>query len=156
MEQVPSEVWYAILGWLLATVGTAFLKAVYQKLALWCWEKTVLSRFYILAYDEERRDIYAVHADPEKQVDSYELVVHVDSDAPRYQRCMSYIARHFNRSLRNLGHTRRTGNEVTYRKNMEAYVLKPFKSIDDLPPGVHAMSRNEIIEYGRKHENRTA
>lgn len=150
-HKISPEVLYAILGWLLATVGTAILKAVYQHLALWHWEKTVLSKITIMAYDEERRDVYAVHPATQQHGDfRYELVVHVDAEARRYQKCMSYIARHFNRSLRNLEYIRRTGTEVTNRKSLEAYVLKPYTSIADLPKGYHDMSRKQIIAHGNK------
>ena len=148
---ISPEVLYAILGWLLATVGTAVLRWMYVNASLWWWEKRVLSSIKIFAYDEERKDIYAVLPATQQYGDfRYELVVHVDAEAQRYHRCMSYIARHFNRSLRNLEYTRRKGDEVTYRKNREAYVLKPYTSIADLPTGFHDMSREEIIEHGKK------
>ena len=147
MEPVPSEVWYAILGWLLATVGTAILKGLYQQISLWRWEKKVLSRIKIFAYDEERRDIYAVHSGQKRE---FELVVHIDSDVQRYRKCMSHIFRHFNHSLLNLSYTRKEGKELLSRKNLEVYVLKPYTSIADLPKGHWTMSRKEINERRSK------
>lgn len=153
LDQVPSEVWYTILGWFLATIGTAILKALYQKWDLRQWERTVLNRVTVFAYDEDRRDIYRVIGDAERRVDRYELVLHIDSDPQKYQTCMSHIARHFNRSPAHLGHTRRHGQEVTYRKNLEAYVVKPYKSFQEFPANFHQMSREALV---KAYENRTA
>ena len=140
MEHVPLEVWYAILGWLLATVGTAILRGFYQMMVLWRWEKTVLSRFNLFAYDEERRDIYGVTHDPEKLWEKFEfeLVVHIDSDAARYHKCMSHLATHFYS----------TGQTIA--DNSKAYVLKPYERFHQYPKGFECMSRKELIEA---HEN---
>ena len=145
--QVASEVWYAILGWLLATVGTAILRELYQHFALWRWEKKVLCCIKIFAYDEERRDIYAVHSWEKRE---FELVVHVDSDVQRYRKCMSHILRHFNHSLLNLSYPRKKGSELISIKNLEVYVLKPYTSITELPQGHWTMSRKEINELRSK------
>jgi len=154
MELVPHEVWYAILGWLLATVGTAILKAIYQKWTLWHWERTVLNRVTNFAYDEERGDIYSAINTQSRRIDSFELVLHIASDPQKYKRCMNHITRCFNPSLLSFTHTRKKGDEVYYQKNMEAFVLKPYESVAKYPDGWLGMPRKELIKHA--HENRIA
>ena len=154
MEQVPSEVWYAILGWLLATVGTAILKALYQEYHLWKWERDVLSRVTIFAHDEERGEIRSPIDVKTGKVEAFELVLHIASEPQKYRRCMNHINRFFNPSRLSLTHTRKKGDEVYYQKNMEAYVLKPYKSVAQYPSGSLGMSRKELLKYA--HENRIA
>lgn len=149
---ISPEVLYAILGWLLATVGTAFLKGLYLKTNLWWWETTVLSRYIVFAYDEVRRDIYGVVSDSNRRVDRYELVVHIDSDTHRYDKCMSYLSKNFNRSVAGLGRKISSGKDTKYSKYLEAYVIKPYTNLINLPEGFHQMTRKEIIEA---YENRT-
>ncbi len=152
IEEIPSEVWYTILGWFLATVGTAILRAIYQKWALWNWERTVLNCVTNFAYDEERGDIYSAINTPSRRIDSFKLVLHIASDPQKYQRCMTHIACFFNPSLLSLTYTRKKGDDVYYQKNMETYVLKPYESVANYPDGWLGMSRKEIIAA---HANKT-
>ncbi len=154
MEQVPSEVWYTILGWFLGTVGTGGLKALYQAHDLRKWERDVLSRVTVFAHDEERGEIRSPIDVKTGRVEAFELVVHIDSEPQKYKRCMNYITRFFNPSLLSLTYKRKEGDRVYYEKNMEAYVLKPYKSFAKYPDGWLGMSRKELIEYA--HENRIA
>lgn len=147
IDQIPHEVWYTILGWFLATVGTAILKAIYQKLTLWNWERTVLNRVTNFAYDEERGDIYSAINTQSKGIDSFELVLHIASDPQKYQRCMTHITRFFNLSVLSLTYTRKKGDNVYHQKNMEAYVLKPYDSFANYPDGWLGMSRKELINH---------
>lgn len=155
MEQVPPEVWYAILGWLLATLGTAILKGSYLKGNLWWWEKTVLRRYIVFAYDEVRRDIYGVVSDSERRVDRYVLVVHIDSNTQRYDKCMSFLSKHYNRSSAGLGNRITSGKETMYSKHLESYVIKPYTNQIDLPEGFHRMSRKEIVARGNAKKEST-
>ena len=148
LDAISPEVLYAILGWLLATVGTAILKGLYLKGNLWWWERTVLRRYIVFAYDEVRRDIYGVVSDSERRVDRYVLVVHIDSDTHRYDKCMSFLSKHYNRSVAGLGTKISSGKETIYSKHLESYVIKPYKNHIDLPEGFHRMSRKEIIAHG--------
>lgn len=145
---ISPEVLYAILGWLLATVGTAVLRGLYLKTNLWWWEKTVLNRYIVFAYDEVRRDIYGVVSDSERRVDRYELVVHIDSDTHRYDKCMTHLSKHFNHSAAGLSTKISSGQETIYSKYLESYVIKPYTNHIDLPEGFHQMSRKEIIAHG--------
>ena len=154
IDQVPSEVWYTILGWFLATVGTAVLRALYQAYDLWKWERDVLSHVTIFAHDEERGEIRSPIDMQTGRVESFELVLHIASDPQKYKRCMNHITRCFNPSLLSLTHTRKKGDEVYYQKNMEAYVLKPYESVAKYPDGWLGMSRKELIKHA--HENRIA
>ncbi len=67
---------------------------------------------------------------------------------------MNHITRFFNPSLLSLTHTRKEGGKVYYQKNMEAYVLKSYKSVVKYPSGWLGMSRKELLKYA--HENRIA
>ncbi len=152
IEQIPSEVWYTILGWFLATVGTAVLRALYQAYGLQKWERDVLSRVTIFAHDEERGEIRSPIDVKTGRVEAFELVVHIDSEPQKYKRCMNYITRFFNPSLLSLTYKRKEGDNVFYQKNMEAYVLKPFESVAKYPDGWLGMSRKEILAA---HANQT-
>lgn len=152
---ISLEVLYAILGWLLATVGTAFLKWLYRRVNLWWWERAVLCRYIMFAYDEVRRDIYGVVSDSQRRVERYELVAHIDSDTHKYHRCMSFLSKHFNRSIMGFSEKISSGKETVYSKYMEAYVIKPYTNPNHLPNDFHKMSRKEIIKQGKSIEDRT-